>query len=237
MFSSKKFILVTVKKIITGLILNIFMKNIVFYISLAILLFTTTPIIAEDFNETDVKVVVMFGDSITMGGKWDQLFNSDIIANEGLKSDMTSGFLDRMDDVYRHQPEIVFIMGGINDIAGGISPNSIFKNFKTIIRNLRRRGIIPVIQATLYSRKKAFNPSVERLNSLLVAYAEKNRIDYIDLNATLSTKKKLKRKYTFDGLHITQKAYLIWKKEIVKVLKKYNFSDFQYAKGRNSLKS
>lgn len=212
------------------------MKNIVFYISLAVLLLTKpTPILSQDYQ--DVRVVVMFGDSITMGGKWDKLFNSNLIANEGLKSDMTSGFLERMKDVYRHQPEIVFIMGGINDIAGGISPDNIFSNFKSIIAKLRRRGIIPVIQATLYSRRKAFNPSVEKLNLLLVDYATKYDIDYIDLNRKLSNKKKLKRKYTFDGLHITQKAYLIWKKEIVKVLKKYNVNQYQFAQKTIPLKS
>lgn len=209
------------------------MKNIVFYISLSVLLFAKPLSVLSQDHE--IKVVVMLGDSITMGGKWEKLFNSNLIANEGLKSDMTSGFLERMNDVYRHQPEIVFIMGGINDIAGGVAPDNIFQNFKSIISKLRRRGIIPVIQATLYSRRRAFNPSVEKLNRLLMSYATKYDIDYIDLNRTLSNNKKLKRKYTFDGLHITQNAYLIWKKEIVKVLKKYNVSQYQLAR-RNTFK-
>lgn len=204
------------------------MKNLTIYILLFAVLIFPKHLLSDDYKD-DTRVVVMFGDSITMGGKWEKLFNPSLIANEGLKSDMTKGFLARMGDVYRHQPEIVFIMGGINDIAGGITPSEIFTNFKLIVQKLRRRGIIPVIQATLYSRRKGFNDSVEKLNILLVDYALKYDIDYIDLNTRLSSNKRLKKKYTFDGLHIKPRAYLIWKKEIEKILLKYNVTEYQIA--------
>ncbi len=176
-------------------------------------------VIPEKTNTT----IVMFGDSITKGGKWDEILNRSNVFNEGLISDKTQGFILRLEDVYIHNPRIVFIMGGINDIASGFNVEYIFLNFKYIVEAFRSREIIPVIQSTLYSNKdtERFNSKVEKLNQRLSEYAKANQIDFIDLNKRLSKDKRLIKKYTFDGLHLRKKAYDVWTEELEVILDKY----------------
>ena len=60
--------------------------------------------------------IVMLGDSITYNVNWAELLNRDV-ANSGVGSDVTQGFVNRMQYVYDLHPRICFVMGGINDIA------------------------------------------------------------------------------------------------------------------------
>lgn len=167
--------------------------------------------------------IVMFGDSITKGGKWEELLNRSNIYNEGVKNRKLIAMVNDLDSVYRHNPKIVFIMGGINDIAGGISVYKIFEKYKIIVERLQSRNIIPVIQATLYTRQKKawFNPDVTRLNQMLYRYAKNNRIEYINLNRRLSWKSTLIQDYTSDGLHLRENAYVVWGRHINRVLNKH----------------
>ena len=154
--------------------------------------------------------VVMFGDSITFGGKWNELLNSESIFNLGLKSDNTEGFLSRLPDVFEHKPNLCFIMGGVNDIAQGVPVEQIFENYQKIVKELRARGITPIIQATLYTRRNKLNPKIHRLNEKLLRFAQDSQLEFLDLNQRLASDKRLLRQYTFDGIHLLPAAYQHW---------------------------
>jgi len=154
--------------------------------------------------------VVMFGDSITSGGRWSELLNSETIFNLGLKADNTEGFISRLPHVFAHKPGLCFIMGGVNDIAQGVPVERIFENYKLIVEALREEGITPVIQATLYTRRGNLNPRIQRLNKLLTEYAQKIQVEFLDLNDRFSAKGLLLRQFTFDGIHLRPEAYQQW---------------------------
>jgi hypothetical protein len=63
--------------------------------------------------------VVMLGDSLTELGEWQEMFPEVKIANRGISSDMTSGILERLDEVMEARPRKVFLMAGINDLFWG----------------------------------------------------------------------------------------------------------------------
>ncbi len=169
--------------------------------------------------------VVMLGNSITHGGNWNELLGRQDVVEQGIPSDIVEGFLNRIDYVTKLKPEVCFIMGGINDIYSWVPLPKIMRDYRKIIKELKKHNITPVIQSTLYAGKKWNNSSernkeVIKFNKMLKSYAEKNDIIYMDLIPYFSEGMFLKEKYTHDNLHLNAAGYKVWVKEIDKVLLK-----------------
>ncbi len=176
--------------------------------------------------KTEKADVVMLGNSITFGVNWNELMGRTNIVNRGIGSDLTQGFLHRLEYVYNVHPKLCLIMGGINDIYENISVEKIFENYTGIIDSLRAHNIIPVIQSTLFVSpkwKKAAekNMEVENLDRMLMEYAHKEKILFIDLNRVLAEHNTLKDELTIDGVHLNAKGYELWRGELEPVLKRY----------------
>ncbi len=170
--------------------------------------------------------IVFLGNSITFGGNWLELLGRERIINRGIGSDNTAGMLHRLRFVYQLKPKICFIMAGINDIYADAPVGKIFENYCRIIDTLRAHNIVPVIQSTLHAnpkwkRTEEKNPEIAKLNVLLQDFARANSIQYIDLNAVLSSNGILRDEYTTDGIHLTPAAYAVWRDMIEPVLQKY----------------
>lgn len=171
----------------------------------------------ERISESHMNSIVMLGDSLTEGGRWNELSHRDDILNYGIAGDTTFGVLHRLDNL---SPEIkkVFIMIGSNDLGYGESVEYVFSNYKKIIEILEIRGIKPYIQSVLYvgrfDRSKRDNQDIKKLNHLLMKLAMKKGITFIDLNKVLAPKGALSEEYTTDSVHINEKAYQLWAKHI-----------------------
>jgi lysophospholipase L1-like esterase len=169
----------------------------------------------EVYQPKKVKIV-MLGNSLTYGADWNELLSRTDVANRGIGSDITEGFLNRLSDIYKLEPEICLIMGGINDIERGIPVNDIFANITKITDGLRSKNITPVIQSTLLVSSnrhnwKETNKKVNELNRLLEHYTKTNDVDFIDVNKQLSRDGALNPIYTYDGLHLFGNAYAKWR--------------------------
>jgi lysophospholipase L1-like esterase len=176
--------------------------------------------------KTDKADVVMLGNSITFGVNWNELMGRTTIVNRGIGSDLTQGFLHRMEYVYNVHPKLCFIMGGINDIYENISVEKIYENYTAIIDSLRAHKIIPIIQSTLFVSPKwrnavEKNKEVEKLNGMLAKYARNKKIFFLDLNRVLAENDTLKDDLTLDGVHLNSKGYKLWREELEPVLEKY----------------
>ncbi len=176
--------------------------------------------------KTEKADVVMLGNSITFGVNWNELMGRTNIVNRGIGGDLTQGFLHRLEYVYNVHPKLCFIMGGINDIYENIPVEKIFENYTDILDSLRAHNIIPVIQSTLYVSpkwKKAAekNIEVEKLDRMLIEYARKEKVLFIDLNRVLSEHNTLKDELTLDGVHLNAKGYELWRGELEPALEKY----------------
>ncbi|WP_229213912.1 GDSL-type esterase/lipase family protein [Dyadobacter psychrotolerans] len=118
-------------------------------------------------------------------------------------------------------PEICFVMGGINDITVGVSPEKIEANYKAILETLDKNKITPVVTSTLYEQNDTVSQKqVTRLNGFLAYYCQVNKIEFIDLNKFLADSTGLKAEYAVDKTHLNEKAYKIWAKEIAEVLER-----------------
>ena len=166
--------------------------------------------------------IAMMGDSITRGGRWSELLGREDVSNHGVVGNSSAQIVNRMEDVYRHNPRICFIMAGVNDIAGGVPVEEVFTNIRLMVQGLRVRQIIPVLQSTLYTRIPRYNRRIEKLNGMLAAYSREFKVDFVDLNASLSHDRLLERMYTFDGIHLRPTAYEQWRRELQRTLNRHN---------------
>ncbi len=165
----------------------------------------------KDINIVDT---MMLGDSITDEGEWSELWGK-VVQNRGISGDTTSGVLDRLYTVSSTIKEL-YIMIGVNDILRGKNANFVFENYKKIVEFFQKQGIKINIQSTLYvgENRKKFNNEIENLNSMLKDFANKNSINFIDLNSVLAPNKILESRFTEDGLHLNGNAYNLWIKEL-----------------------
>lgn len=179
--------------------------------------------------------VVMLGNSLTAGANWSELLGRANVASRAIPGDILEGFAARMDHIYKLRPKIVFIMGGLNDIYGWIPVEDIYLNYIRIINSLQLRNIKVVIQSTTYAGRNwakdwggtpevnaGRNREVDKLNKMLKEFTAKNNIDYIDLNSlTAGSDGYLRPELTWDGVHFKANAYIIWSREVEKILLKY----------------
>ncbi len=159
--------------------------------------------------------IVMLGNSITYRVNWNELLDRGDIINRGVESDITNGFLDRMEFIFNVYPKLCFIMGGVNDLRKGIDIETTTNNLLKISKLLQERKIIPIIFSVLYVDKaypnyKDFNMSVTFLNQKLKDMCAINGIDFINLNKKLSKNGILKKEYSLDGTHLTGLGYKAW---------------------------
>jgi len=170
----------------------------------------------EQHMSYDIQAdIVMFGDSMTEFANWNELLCRNDIVNRGISGDITEGMLNRILTIFKVKPKICFFMGGINDIIRRISYERITKNIFSLLSELKKNEIKPVIFSVIYTGNRyddseKINASVKKLNSDLENYAKENSIEYINLNAILCPEGFLKAEYTYDGLHLNAEGYKIW---------------------------
>lgn len=172
----------------------------------------------EVLMKNDKYTTMMLGDSITDEAQWDELLNIDTIQNRGISGDTTQGVLARLNSVSKNI-EKVFIMIGVNDIMRGKEVNEVYSNYLKIIKFFQEKNIKVYIQSTLFIGEKRagnFNIKVEDLNKRLESFANKNSIEFINLNKIFAPNKMLKQEFTFDDLHLNGSAYKLWAQEIKK---------------------
>ncbi|MHB9293790.1 hypothetical protein Holit_03421 [Hollandina sp. SP2] len=181
-------------------------------------------ILFSSYKHKEYKVV-MLGDSITAGVEWNELLGISCIANRGIGSDTTGGILGRLSSIYELNPQMCFIMAGINDIGKNISVELIIENMNQIIEDLENHGIEVIIQSTLYVSDehrnwKKTNSEVDKLNHELEEISRKRKIPFVDINRILSKNGVLRDEYTYDGVHLYGTGYKEWGKIIMEIIEK-----------------
>ena len=92
-------------------------------------LFEALPVGSDD--------IVFFGNSITNGCEWHELFGDSRIKNRGISSDVIQGLYDRCEVMMKGQPRKVFVMCGVNDISHNLSADSIATAMEKLIVHMR----------------------------------------------------------------------------------------------------
>lgn len=179
---------------------------------------------ASFFKSMSVKEneIIFLGNSITDGAEWAQLFNDKRIINQGISGDITAGVIHRLDGVVKRMPSKIFLLIGTNDLARGISADSVLKNIFLIADYIKQetpatklfvQSILPVSDAFEKFKGHTKNTAlILQVNAQLKVNADARHFQYVDLfSSFVDEKGKLKKAFTNDGLHLMGNAYLQWK--------------------------
>lgn len=180
------------------------------------------------FEQMPVRpgATVWFGDSITDGGEWAELFPGIPCLNRGISADNTFGLLHRVREVTRHRPARVFILIGINDIARGIPDSVILRNYERLLDSFRLlsprtkvfvQSVLPTNNAfSDFKNHQNKTDHILALNGQLVKICRERKIRFVNLyDSFTNTEGKLDPRYTNDGLHLTGEGYLRWKQVLL----------------------
>ena len=178
--------------------------------------------------------VVFYGNSITRN--WykmrPQFFNDNGFTGRGIGGQTTAELLVRMrQDVIDLHPKTVVIMCGTNDIAqnnGTISLENALGNIISMCELAKTNKIRPILCSVLPARSFRWNPfvydapeQIRQLNAMIRAYAEKNKIIYVDYYAAMvDSDGGLKPGLSNDEVHPTDAGYELMEPIILNVLKK-----------------
>lgn len=166
------------------------------------------------------KRVVFMGNSIT-----EFWFSTDTTfskgkpyINRGISGQTSMQMLIRFrQDVIDLHPELVVILGGINDIAenmGPTTPEATRNNIISMTELAQAHDIKVVICSVLPAFDFSWHPGLEpaekiiSLNRLLESYCSENKIPFVDFHTSMADERKgLKYEYGEDGVHPNLKGY------------------------------
>ena len=155
-------------------------------------LFEKLPIYTDD--------IVFVGNSITNGSEWHELFENKQVKNRGISGDTSEGVYDRIDTIIKGQPQKIFLLMGVNDIARGIPIKTIAANIEKIVLKIQAQSprtsiylqnTLPVNpDFGLFTEHIKFD-LINELNVEIRHIAQKNHIIYIDLHTLFLDKKRV----------------------------------------------
>lgn len=165
--------------------------------------------------------IIFIGNSITDGSEWSELFNDLQVKNRGISGDITAGIIKRIDEVIKRKPAKVFLMIGTNDLARGITADSVVKRIlllsdyfyqQTPSAKLLIQSILPVNSVFgKFNDHTSKTEQIELVNKKLAKESAAHRYTFIDLYSAFCNKEgKLDTKYSNDGLHLLGEGYLLW---------------------------
>lgn len=177
-------------------------------------------------KKMDIDVdVCFFGDSLTCGGMFEEELQGVKSCNLGYVGDTVRNMRNRVGMINAVHPEKIFIMGGINDLNQGYSPQEVINDYEQLIDKIRSsnknlniyiESILPVNSGM--KKLTVTNQQIDEMNNLLSEYAKENNIPYIDLHSLYCENGELPEKLSKDGVHLKEEAYEIWLDEISDIL-------------------
>ena len=177
---------------------------------------------------------VLYGDSIT--DAWPRqdadFFKEHNFLGRGISGQTTSEMVVRFrQDVIDLNPKKVVILAGINDIAcnnGVISIEGIMGNIKSMCELAKLHHIKPVLCTLTPTTTFPWRPqlgdvsaTVDKVNDLIRAYANSNRIKLVDYAKVLTKDgQRYSKAYTKDDVHPNLDGYKVMEEALLKVIGK-----------------
>ncbi|MDD2960774.1 MAG: GDSL-type esterase/lipase family protein [Muribaculaceae bacterium] len=175
----------------------------------------------------DSNDIVFVGNSLTNGGDWHEIFNSEKVKNRGISSDVIQGISDRIDLVVSGKPKKIFLLAGVNDISHKIDADSIATAIEKLVIKIKEstpettlylQSLLPINNDFKRYRNLIGTEAVfPKANILLEKIAQKHGIIWIDLFPAFSDAEgKMNSKFTSDGLHLNADGYKVWRQNVAK---------------------
>ena len=167
-----------------------------------------------DRLELGKRPIVMFGDSLTGGGLWEEWFGPSVL-NRGIGGESTREALARATDVADLQPARVFVMLASNDYQK-VPVEETRRNISAIIRTIHDRS--PRSEVYVESLLPAPSREQERwtrvVNASLQSVASEEHARWIDLAPAFADGDLMREGLTVDGTHLNAKGYELWQRAL-----------------------
>jgi lysophospholipase L1-like esterase len=128
-----------------------------------------------------------------------------LVSNAGVSGDTTGDMRARLNsDVFPHKPDMLFVMGGTNDIGRNISLTTTIANLRAIVVAAKAKGIRVILMTIPPTSYPAMAASINSLNAQIIYLGNIYGLIVVDVHAPLSTSDGVYvSRYTSDGLHLT----------------------------------
>jgi lysophospholipase L1-like esterase len=159
-----------------------------------------------------VRTFVALGDSLTAwpDTPWPSRLDAEdatlrLIHNAGVPGDTTAQMRARLTkDVYDYNPNVLFVLGGTNDLGFGISGSATIANLRAIIIGAKAHKIMVILLLVPPDSYTSMAARVNSLNAAIVSLANSQRVTYVNIHAPLANADGVYYpKYTSDGLHFS----------------------------------
>jgi len=163
--------------------------------------------------------IVFIGNSLTEAFPLEQMFPSEPVRNRGVSGNKSKDVLKRITPIAKAKPQKIFLDVGINDILRNVSLDTLFINYKSIIKIIQSNSPTSkiYIQSLLPvgNKYQSFRPKINAFNDTLQTFCKSNSITFINL-FPLFYKGGLDPYYSTDSLHLNRSAYEVWRNAIVR---------------------
>jgi lysophospholipase L1-like esterase len=126
-----------------------------------------------------------------------------LVHNAGVPGDTTAQMLSRFKrDVVAYNPQVLFVLGGTNDMGKSISQATSIANLRAIIVAAQAKKMRVFLLTVPPQRSSSAAPVINSFNAALLHLANSYRVVLIDIHAPLSTSTGVyQAQFTSDGLH------------------------------------
>ena len=167
--------------------------------------------------------LLFIGDSLIEYFDWQERFPKNSVYNMGVAGETVEGLYARLQVVYLQldTPDAIFIMSGINNLAMG--DKKFITTYRKIVRGLKKQykspkifvqSLLPVLFPWIS------NEEIRGINIQLKKIADAEKVGYLDIYSLfLDPEGRTIANYLLeDGVHVSEKGYSVWSKEIEKHL-------------------
>lgn len=157
------------------------------------------------------QLIVFVGDSITKRFNTQEFFKLKNVANRGIYSDTTLGFLNRIEtNINFINIDKLFIMIGYNDLKFRTN-DEIIDNYIKILSKVKANKIYIQSILPVHSDRKDINERIVELNKLINKLSIDGGFFYIDLHSHfIGHDGGIKSELTRDGTHPNYFGYKLW---------------------------
>ncbi len=167
--------------------------------------------------------LLFIGDSLIEYYDWQERFSKHLVSNLGVAGETVEGLYARLEVVFAQieEADAVFIMTGINNLAMG--DNKFLPLYRKIIKVFKEHyspsrifihSLLPVLFPWIS------NDEIVKMNKQLKKMAKEEDVLYLDIHSVfLEQEGRPFREYLLDdGVHVSEKGYRVWAREIEKLL-------------------
>ena len=179
--------------------------------------------------------IVFLGDSITDGYPLKDYY-SDLpleVYNRGIGGDSTGGVIKRLEvSVFDIAPSKIVLLIGINDINGGVSTETLIKNYDKILSLIKEKlpdteiycmSILPLnkdVEAYTTIDVDKSHKKIGEINQKIANLATKYSYEFVDMHDDFTDENGyLSKNLSIDGIHLSADGYALWTEKVKPILK------------------